>query len=262
MIYPFNIELNYNHLMIPALPQFSTHILSIELSPCVIDINSVDYFSLLNLITNVINYHLLFQSKHSNNNNKTSNQNQLENIHNLAKPNLILPFQCNLCHNRFASRKALKSHIWRVHNVDIHNRKLINSYINNNKTKTNENDSINNDNNSNNNKNYENSSLKQFQNKINILISPEYFEMYQKKIIFESTLKWSEMKLNICKEEQKLYTIILNNYEGRIEARKFDFTFDTVLHSLDIIDNYRMNISNVYLYLFIIYLSFIIVLIV
>lgn len=235
MIYPFNIEFKYNHLMIKDLPQFPTHILETGLSPCMIDINSDDYFTLLNLITNIINYHMLFQSEH----NKTEiKHNEIEIIHSLEKPNLILSFQCNLCHNKYASKSALKSHIWRIHNIDIHNRKLMNSYINKGKIKTEKS----NENNENNN---EKNSLKQFQNKINILISPEYFEMYQKKIIFESSLKWSEMKFNICKNEQKLYTIILNNFVGKIEVRKFDLTVDADLHSLDIIDNYRMNISNV-----------------
>lgn len=93
---------------------FKIYQIKTELSPCIVDLTSQSYFYVIHLINNAISYNET-QVNNSNSYDELDKPSIYKIIIDLEKPDLILSYQCQICNLKFASKPALKSHIWIVY---------------------------------------------------------------------------------------------------------------------------------------------------
>lgn len=170
----------------------------------------------------------------------TSNQQELNNeqmlavelkqkIQNNKKP-VELNHTCIECYKKFASENALKSHLWIVHEIGYDSEKM-KEYLDNKikKQLMNRNDNINIENNM------------KTQEKLNLLLSAENFEILRKNIIFKGNFIIQDIAVKLSKnKEDSIIDVHISNVAADITRRQYDTKVISSLGKLYIVDKYEM----------------------
>lgn len=237
LVEPFNLSGILSMSMLPSHPDLPTISINMNLEPVIINIDSEKYIYVYYYINSYTDLIKLVESLTALSfSPDTTNQQELNNEQMLAaelkqkiqaKP-VELNHICIECYKKFASEKSLKSHLWIVHEIQYDSEKM-KSYLDNKVKKQlmNRNDDINIENNM------------KIQEKLNLLLSAENFEILRKNIIFKGNFVVQDIALKISSNKQSLIDVHVSNVTADITRRQYDTKVISSLGQLYIIDNYE-----------------------